>query len=70
MDNPSERDLAIADELGQQMIRFARMLGRAKAHFGATQDHNIERAGYALLGRLIDGGPQRTTALAETVCHA
>jgi DNA-binding MarR family transcriptional regulator len=62
-----ERDLAIADELGHQLVRFMSMVGRTKAQFAATANDGIERAAYALLAHLVREGPRRTTALAGAV---
>jgi DNA-binding MarR family transcriptional regulator len=61
-------DLAIADDLGYQLVRLLSMISRAKAQFAGTHTADgIERAAYALLGRLILAGPHRTTALADAV---
>jgi DNA-binding MarR family transcriptional regulator len=60
-------ELAIAEELGYQLIRLVSMVGRAKAHFTAVAGEGIERAAYALLAHLVREGPQRTTALADAV---
>jgi DNA-binding MarR family transcriptional regulator len=60
-------DLAIAEELGYQLVRLVNMTSRAKAHFAAPAADGIERAAYALLAHLVREGPQRTTALAEAV---
>jgi DNA-binding MarR family transcriptional regulator len=60
-------DLAIAEELGHQLVRLVNMAGRAKAHLSAVAADGIERAAYALLAHLVREGPQRTTALAEAV---
>jgi DNA-binding MarR family transcriptional regulator len=60
-------DLAIAEDLGYQLIRLINMITRAKAQFTAAATQGIERAAYALLAHLVREGPQRTTALAEAV---
>ncbi|KAA2251388.1 winged helix-turn-helix transcriptional regulator [Solihabitans fulvus] len=59
--------LDTADELGFQLVRFIRLVGRASAQFTTAQKGGIERASYALLAHLVLDGPQRTTALAEAV---
>jgi DNA-binding MarR family transcriptional regulator len=60
-------ELAIAEELGYQLIRLINMTSRAKAHLTAVTNEGIERAAYALLAHLVRRGPQRTTALADAV---
>ena len=60
-------DLEVADQLGHQLVRFARLISRAKAQFAATHPDGVESASYALLAHLVIDGPQRTTALAEAV---
>jgi DNA-binding MarR family transcriptional regulator len=60
-------ELAIAEELGHQLIRLINMTSRAKAHLTAVTNEGIERAAYALLAHLVRRGPHRTTALADAV---
>ncbi|MFD1050527.1 MarR family transcriptional regulator, partial [Kibdelosporangium lantanae] len=60
-------ELAIAEELGYQLIRLFNMTSRAKAHLTAVTNDGIERAAYALLAHLVRCGPRRTTALAESI---
>jgi DNA-binding MarR family transcriptional regulator len=61
-------DLAIAEELGYQLVRLVNMVSRAKAQFASVAAADgIERAAYALLAHLVREGPQRTTALADAV---
>jgi DNA-binding MarR family transcriptional regulator len=60
-------DLAIAENLGYQLVRLVGMTSRAKAQFANAAVAGIERAAYALLAHLVLAGPQRTTALADAV---
>ncbi|MCP2166207.1 MarR family winged helix-turn-helix transcriptional regulator [Goodfellowiella coeruleoviolacea] len=62
-----ERELAIADQLGRELVRFVRLIHRVKAHLAGAHKDGIERSSYALLACLVQEGPQRTTALAELV---
>ncbi|TCO58497.1 MarR family winged helix-turn-helix transcriptional regulator [Actinocrispum wychmicini] len=62
-----DSELAIAEELGYQLIRLVNMTSRAKAHLAGVTTDGIERAAYALLAHLVRVGPQRTTALADAV---
>jgi DNA-binding MarR family transcriptional regulator len=61
------QDLAIAEELGHQLVRLVNMTSRAKTQLTSVTTEGIERAAYALLAHLVRYGPQRTTALAEAV---
>lgn len=61
------RDLAIAEELGHQLVKLVSMTSRAKAQFTSVTAEGVERAAYALLAHLVREGPQRTTALADAV---
>jgi DNA-binding MarR family transcriptional regulator len=61
----TEDHSALAGELGTQLIRFARMVNQIKSRIGTCD--GIERAGYAILLCLIHHGPQRTSALAESL---
>jgi DNA-binding MarR family transcriptional regulator len=60
-------DLAIAEELGYQLVRLVSMTSRMKAQFATAAADGIERAAYVLLAHLVREGPQRTTALADAV---
>lgn len=62
-------ELDVADELGVQMVRFVRLIHKAKAQVSKQGPDSIERAAYAILFHLIHDGPQRTSKLAETL-HA
>lgn len=54
------------DELGFELVRFVRLLGKAKSRF-AGHKSGVESAAYALLVHLVGDGPQRLTALADAV---
>ncbi|MGH3520162.1 MAG: MarR family winged helix-turn-helix transcriptional regulator [Haloechinothrix sp.] len=58
-------ELESADALGSQLIRFVRVLHRARARFAKAQPSGIEQPAFAILATLIMEGPQRTSALAE-----
>lgn len=60
-------DPEVADQLGHQLVRFIRLVGRATAHFAASWQDGVELPSYLLLARLVTDGPQRLTALAEAV---
>ncbi|HEY3503178.1 MAG TPA: MarR family transcriptional regulator [Actinocatenispora sp.] len=57
----------LADRLGDQLVRFLRLVGRNHTHLPEVYQEGIEKVGYVLLWRLVAEGPQRTTALAEAV---
>lgn len=59
--------LADADALGFELVRFGKLLTRAKARFASQHKSAIESAAYALLVHLVGDGPQRLTALADAV---
>ena len=61
------QDLAIAEELGHQLVRLVSMVGRAKAQLSSVATQGIERPAYTLLAHLVREGPKRITALAEAV---
>ncbi|PRX47508.1 DNA-binding MarR family transcriptional regulator [Prauserella shujinwangii] len=63
----TEDDLAVADELGRQTVRFMRLMARVKSQVAKHGPDGIERAAYAILFTLIHEGPQRTSKLAETL---
>jgi DNA-binding MarR family transcriptional regulator len=64
---PTEAELANADELGRQLVRFMRLITRAKSQVAKQGPDGIERAAYALLFCLMQDGPQRTSKLAESL---
>lgn len=57
-------DLAVADEVGNQLIRLVRLVERGHTRTGPD---GVERATYLLLVHLVKGGPQRSGALADAV---
>ncbi|MBK1784752.1 MarR family winged helix-turn-helix transcriptional regulator [Prauserella cavernicola] len=63
--SPTDAELAVADELGKQMVRFMRVVTRAKSQISKAGPDGIERAAYAILFSLVHDGPQRTSRLAE-----
>lgn len=60
-----QAELDLADELGYQLVRFVRLLHKAKSQVAKQGPDGIERAAYAILFSLIHDGPQRTSKLAE-----
>ncbi|SFA76805.1 transcriptional regulator, MarR family [Amycolatopsis marina] len=64
---PTEADLAGADELGGQLVRFVRLITYVKSQVAKQGPDGIERAAYALLFTLVHDGPQRTSKLAESL---
>ncbi|MBN6035822.1 MarR family winged helix-turn-helix transcriptional regulator [Amycolatopsis sp. 195334CR] len=63
----SDAELDVADQLGFQLVRFMRLVNRAKAQVAKQGPDGIERAAYAILFTLIHEGPQRTSKLAESL---
>jgi len=61
--------LDVADKLGVELVRFMRMVGKAKSLVAKQGPDGIERAAYVILFHLIHEGPQRTSKLAESL-HA
>jgi DNA-binding MarR family transcriptional regulator len=59
----AKAELDLADRLGRELVRFVRLINKAKAQFKGPD--GIERAAYAILFCLIHEGPQRTSKLAE-----
>jgi DNA-binding MarR family transcriptional regulator len=64
---PSEAELAIADEVGSQLMRLVRLMERKQAQYQAEHPDAVERATYHLLVHLVKDGPRRAGALAEAV---
>jgi DNA-binding MarR family transcriptional regulator len=66
---PVPAELALADELGQEVFRLVRLIERTQVQATAGQDpgQDLERAAYLLLGHLAHTGPQRARALADAV---
>jgi DNA-binding MarR family transcriptional regulator len=64
---PSDEELELAERLGDQLMRFLRLVGRNHTHLPEVYQAGIEKVGYVLLWRLVAKGPQRATALAEAV---
>ena len=64
---PSERELAIADGVGSELIRLVRLIERKRDRYHAEHPQAIERATYHLLVHLVKDGPQRAGTLAESV---
>jgi DNA-binding MarR family transcriptional regulator len=63
----SEAELAIADEVGTQLIRLVRLMERKYAQYQVEHPDAVERATYHLLVHLVKDGPRRAGALAEAV---
>ena len=60
-------ELATADQLGLQLVRFLRLAHHAKQHVLGRGEQGIERSNYALLATLVHAGPLRANALAEAL---
>jgi DNA-binding MarR family transcriptional regulator len=56
----------VADKLGRELVRFARLINHFKTHV-TKPTRGVEGAAYPLLGSLVFDGPRRMTALAEAV---
>lgn len=64
---PTERELAVADEVGMVLIRLVRLIERKRDRYRAEHPDPVERAAYHLLGHLVLDGPQRAVELADAV---
>lgn len=65
----SAAELAAADRLGVQLVRFARVLNRVRNRSAADDSRHLDKLAYAVLFRLVENGPQRTGRLADLL-HA
>ena len=61
----AKAELDLADLLGHELVRFVRLINKAKSQVTKQGPDGIERAAYAILFCLIHEGPQRTSKLAE-----
>ncbi len=59
--------LATADRLSHELIRLNRIMERVVAQHHAQHGDGLERAAFVLLVQLVKHGPQRASALAESV---
>ena len=64
---PSQDELAIADDIGSQLIRLVRLIERKQVQYQAEHPDTVERATYHLLVHLVKDGPRRAGSLAEAV---
>ncbi|MBF6299146.1 MarR family transcriptional regulator [Nocardia amamiensis] len=62
-------ELAAADELGKQLVRFMRAVNRAKSRLAKPGPDGLERLAYSVLFCLVHEGPQRAGRIAELL-HA
>lgn len=62
----SHSQLQAADQLVTSLVRFFRLIVRMKGQFSAGPA-GLEHAAFVLLAHLVNDGPQRMTALAESV---
>ncbi len=63
----TDEELQLADRLGDQMVRFLRLVGHGRNQLSEVYQAGIEKVGYVLLWHLVCDGPQRTTSLADAV---
>ncbi|RZS41230.1 MarR family transcriptional regulator [Herbihabitans rhizosphaerae] len=63
-DEPSKADLATANAIGQSMVRLKRQMACAAAQLSKQ---GFEQASFGLLATLVNGGPQRSSSLAEAL---
>lgn len=63
----SELDIEGAGRVGTELVRLVRLIERAYAQHHAAHPDGVDRATYVLLVHLVDGGPYRSSALAEAV---
>ncbi|WP_280382197.1 MarR family winged helix-turn-helix transcriptional regulator [Nocardia wallacei] len=62
-------ELDVADQLGAQLVRLMRAIGRTESQLAKHGPDGLERLAYAVLFCLVHDGPQRTGKLAEML-HA
>ncbi|WP_024802573.1 MarR family winged helix-turn-helix transcriptional regulator [Nocardia sp. BMG51109] len=62
-------ELDVADQLGAQLVRLVRAIGRTKSQLTKHGPDGLERLAYAVLYCLVQDGPQRTGKVAELL-HA
>lgn len=65
-DTARQDDLAVADDLGVELVRTIRLLAKAKAKLSSipgSADHTT----FPIIATLVCEGPRRTSALAETL---
>ncbi|GAB2702856.1 MarR family winged helix-turn-helix transcriptional regulator [Nocardia thraciensis] len=62
-------ELDVADQLGAQLVRLMRAIGRTRSQLAKHGPDGLERLAYAVLFCLVHDGPQRTGKLAELL-HA
>jgi DNA-binding MarR family transcriptional regulator len=60
-------ELALADEIGSQLVRLVRLIERVQAQYHAEHPDAVDRATYLLLVHLAKDGARRAGALAEAV---
>lgn len=65
----TKAELDVADQLGAQLVRLMRAIGRTKSQLAPLGPDGLERLAYAVLFCLVHDGPQRTGKLAELL-HA
>lgn len=63
----TDAELDTADDLGRELVRLMRAMGRAKSQITRAGPDGLERAAYGLLFCLVHDGPQRTSQLAENL---
>jgi DNA-binding MarR family transcriptional regulator len=63
----TESELAVADTVGIELVRLVKLLERKHAQYRAEHPDAVERPTYLLLVHLVKDGPQRASALAESV---
>lgn len=63
----TDAELDTADELGRELVRLMRAMGRAKSHISLPGPDGLERAAYGLLFCLVHDGAQRTSQLADNL---
>lgn len=60
-------ELAVADALGNELIRMLRLLAKAKVRLSALIPGSVERGAFPIIATLVREGPQRTSALADVL---
>lgn len=62
---PTQAELATADELGNQFGRFMRIITKARTRLFGLAPGSVEHSAFPIIAGLVREGPSRTSAIAE-----
>ena len=60
-------DLVVSEQLGDELVRLLKVMERTAAHVTARRGDGVDKAAFSVLHRLVHDGPQRSSALAESM---